>query len=117
MKRFDLSTRQAKELARGNTLRLALPLQPGHHGIGSDQYAHLVLPDVRHGDIRRCEWGEVWVAIRQQTGDVGEVLGQIVDADDARYLTVSIAVCLVTLHGERRGSVYPVAWPGRILES
>lgn len=119
MKRFDLSSRQAKELARGNTLLIALPLQPGHHGMESQAYARRVLPSVRHDDIRRSQWGEVWVSQQVNTGAVGELLGHIVEPDaagDGRYLVVSIVVCLVTLHGERRGSVYPVAWPGVILD-
>lgn len=118
MKRFDLSTRQLKELSRGNTLQIALPTQPGVWR-NARTYARHVLPSVRHDDIRSCQWDEVWVSQQSNTGAVGELLGHIVEPDaagDGRYLVVSIAVCLVTLHGERRGSVYPVAWPGVILD-
>jgi hypothetical protein len=122
MKRFDLSTRQARELARGVAVQLAIPAQPG---AGRDPlaYAQAVLPEVRSGDIESAEWGEVWVALRRSTGALGELVGDIVAADShASALIVSVVVCLATLspspdEPRRAGAILPVQWPGAILDS
>ena len=119
---YRLSNRQAKELANGKRLQIAIP-DPGdlEQYVDNFEFAAQALPDVDPQWMQSANMESIEVS--PPTGEGGQLAGLIGhilrDGDDAYTgLTWFVEVVIVAIQSRRsaRGT-YPVQWPAEWIAS